>query len=51
MGEQPRTESLFYYFCLEEQIPGDHLLPSIGRYVDFRFDYPVFRLSSMPDAE
>jgi len=45
------TESLFYYFRLEEQIPGEHLLWSIGRHVDFRFDCPVFRLSSIPDAE
>jgi hypothetical protein len=26
MGEQARSESLFYYFRLEEQIPEDHLL-------------------------
>jgi len=37
MGQQPRTESLFYYFRLEEQIPEDHLLQLIDRYVDFSF--------------
>src|ERR1700676_2164596 len=34
MGQQPRTESLFYYFRLEEQIPADHLLRLIDCYVD-----------------
>ncbi len=37
MGQQPRMESLFYYFRLEDQIPGDHLLRLIDRYVDFSF--------------
>ncbi len=37
MGQQPRVESLFYYFRLEEQIPEDHLLRLIDRHVDFRF--------------
>jgi len=37
MGQQPWTESLFYYFRLEEQIPGDHLLRLIDCYVDFSF--------------
>ena len=37
MGQQPRTESLFYCFRLEEQIPADHLLRLIDGYVDFSF--------------
>jgi transposase len=37
MGEQPRTESLFYYFRLEEQIPANHLRRLIDCYVDFSF--------------
>ena len=37
MGHQPRTESLFYYFRLEEQIPADHLLRLIDYYIDFSF--------------
>jgi transposase len=37
MGQQPRVESLFYYFRLEDQIPEDHLLRLIDRYVDFSF--------------
>ena len=37
MGQQPRTEPLFYYFRLEDQIPEQHLLRQIDRYVDFSF--------------
>jgi transposase len=37
MGQQLRTESLFYYFRLEDQIPEDHLLRLMDRFVDFSF--------------
>jgi transposase len=37
MGQQERTESLFYYFRLEDQIPEDHLLRLIDQYVDLSF--------------
>src|SRR5215469_17044635 len=37
MGEQQRTESLFYYFRLEDQIPNDHLLRLLDQHVDFSF--------------
>ena len=37
MGEQSRSESLFYYFRLEEQIPEDHLLRLLDRHIDFSF--------------
>src|SRR5712691_188179 len=37
MGQQLRTESLFYYFRLEDQIPQDHLLRLIDRHVDLSF--------------
>jgi Transposase domain (DUF772) len=37
MGQHPRTQSLFYYFRLEDQVPQDHLLRLIDRYVDFGF--------------
>jgi transposase len=37
MGQHRRTESLFYYFRLEEQIPTDHLLRMIDGHVDFSF--------------
>src|SRR6476660_103318 len=37
MGQQKPSESLFYYFRLEEQIPTDHLLRMIDGHVDFSF--------------
>jgi transposase len=37
MGQQPRTESLFYYFRLEDQIPQDHLLRIIDDQIDLSF--------------
>lgn len=37
MGQQSRTEPLFYYFRLEEQIPEHHLLKRLDCCVDFRF--------------
>ena len=37
MGQPQKTESLFYYFRLEDQIPENHLLRRIDRYVDFSF--------------
>src|SRR6202158_6628862 len=37
MGQQPRMELLFYHFGLQAQIPRDHLLRLINRYVDFGF--------------
>ncbi len=37
MGQHERTESLFYYFRLEDQIPEDHLLRLIDQFVDLSF--------------
>jgi transposase len=37
MGQHHRTEPLFYYFRLEDQIPEHHLLRQIDRHVDFGF--------------
>jgi transposase len=37
MGQQTRTESLFYYFRFEDQIPEDHLLRLIDQQVDLSF--------------
>src|SRR6478736_443242 len=37
MGQQKPSESLFYYFRLEEQIPTHHLLRMIDGHVDFSF--------------
>ena len=37
MGQHERTESLFYYFRLEDHIPQDHLLRLIDQHVDLSF--------------
>ncbi len=37
MGHQSRSEALFYYFRLEDQIPENHLLRLIDRYICFDF--------------
>ena len=37
MGHHPRSESLFYYFRIEDQVPENHLLRLIDRHVSFQF--------------
>jgi transposase len=37
MGQHARSESLFYYFRLEDQVPENHLLRLIDRHVRFDF--------------
>ena len=37
MGNHSRSESLFYYFRLEDQVPENHLLRLIDRHVSFEF--------------
>ncbi len=37
MGQQNRSESLFYYFRIEDHIPADHLLRLVDRHIDFAF--------------
>ena len=37
MGQHDRSESLFYYFRIEDQVPQNHLLRFIDRYVSFNF--------------
>lgn len=37
MGHNTRSESLFYYFRIEDHIPEDHLLRLIDRHIDFTF--------------
>lgn len=37
MGRQTRSESLFYYFRLEDHIPENHLLRLIDRHISFDF--------------
>src|ERR1700693_5125758 len=37
MGQQDRSEALFYYFRLEDQVPENHLLRLIEKHVSFAF--------------
>src|SRR5499425_1670768 len=37
MGHHARSEALFYYFCLEDQVPENHLLRLIDKHVSFEF--------------
>ena len=37
MGSHSRSESLFYYFRIEDQVPENHLLRLIDRHVSFQF--------------
>ncbi len=37
MGTHSRSESLFYYFRIEDQVPENHLLRLIDRHVSFEF--------------
>jgi transposase len=37
MGHHTRSEGLFYYFRLEDQVPENHLLPLIDKHVSFDF--------------
>jgi hypothetical protein len=37
MGQHGRSESLFYYFRLEDQVPETHLLRLIEKHVSFAF--------------
>jgi transposase len=37
MGQNTRSESLFYYFRIEDHVPEDHLLRLIDRHIDFAF--------------
>ncbi|MGC2197421.1 MAG: transposase, partial [Terriglobales bacterium] len=37
MGQHDRSEALFYYFRLEDQVPENHLLRLIDRHISFEF--------------
>src|SRR6202049_4467632 len=37
MGQQSRSEALFYYFRLEDQVPETHLLRLIEKHINFAF--------------
>jgi hypothetical protein len=37
MGSHARSEALFYYFRLEDQVPESHLLRLIDKHISFEF--------------
>ena len=37
MGQRSRSQALFYYFRLEDQVPENHLLRLIDHHIDFDF--------------
>jgi len=37
MGQHSRSEALFYYFRLEDQVPETHLLRLIEKHISFAF--------------
>ena len=37
MGQHDRSEALFYYFRLEDQVPENHLLRLIEKHLSFAF--------------
>src|SRR4029077_2641807 len=37
MGQHDRSEALFYYFRLEDQVPEQHLLRLINKHISFEF--------------
>jgi hypothetical protein len=37
MGHHARSEALFYYFRLEDQVPEHHLLRLIDKHISFEF--------------
>jgi len=45
MGKHSRSESLFYYFRIEDQVPETHLLRVIDRQVSFDFVREKLRAS------
>ncbi len=37
MGHHSRSEALFYYFRVEDQVPENHLLRLIDKHISFEF--------------
>ena len=37
MGQHSRSEALFYYFRLDDQVPETHLLRLIEKHISFAF--------------
>jgi hypothetical protein len=46
MGQHDRSEALFYYFRLEDQVPKNHLLRLIDKHISFEFVRERLRTST-----
>ena len=46
MGQHDRSEALFYYFRLEDQVPENHLLRLIEKHISFEFVREQFFLAA-----
>ena len=44
MGQHARSESLFYYFRLEDQVSENHLLRLVDKHIDFGFVREALKL-------
>jgi hypothetical protein len=49
MGHHARSEALFYYFRLEDQVPENHLRRLIDRHISLEFLRERLRASYIPD--
>ena len=47
MGQHDRSEALFYYFRLEDQVPETHLLRLIDKHISFEFVREQFFLAAV----
>ena len=43
MGQHSCSESLFYYFRIEDQVPENHLLRLLDRHISFDFVREKFK--------
>jgi hypothetical protein len=50
MGQQDRSEPLFYYFRLEDQVPENQLLRLIEKHISFAFVREKLKESYCPVA-
>ena len=51
MGQHDRSEALFYFFRLEDQVPETHLLRLIEKHISFAFVRQQLKDSSLGPAK
>jgi hypothetical protein len=50
MGQHSRSEALFYYFRLEDQVPENHLLRLIEKHISFCLCAPEVKAELQRDG-